>query len=135
MDDELTRTSGTASRGSTLRIIRIALLSGVLMFGGIAFFLTQQDGGRGDPEMAQTLQMVNILLLVSAVIGILWVQRRHAAERDPARRTSLNIIGWAMGEATALFGGVHFLLMGSAIPYFVGLVTMLAAFALVPIRE
>lgn len=122
-------------RATTLRIIRVAFLTGVLMFGGIVFYLTSQQGGGLDPEPADTLQVVNIALLVGAAVGILVIQRRHAAERDPARRSTLNIAAWAMGEATALFGGVHFLLVGSAIPYLVGLGMMIASFVTVPIRE
>jgi hypothetical protein len=122
-------------RSATLRIIRIALMSGVLVFGGIAYYLTQQQGGGLGPEMADTLQIVNIVLLVGAAVGIMTIQRRHAAETDPAKRTTLNIIAWAMGEATALFGGVHFMLVGNPIPYLVGLVMMIASFIVVPIRE
>ena len=122
-------------RSATLRIIRVALMSGVLVFGGIAYYLTQQQGGGLGPEMADTLQIVNIVLLVAAAIGIMILQRRHAAETDPAKRTTLNIAAWAMGEATALFGGVHFMLVGNAIPFLVGLVMMIASFVVVPIRE
>jgi hypothetical protein len=122
-------------RSATLRIIRIALLSGVLMFGGIAYYLTQQQGGGLGPENADTLQIINIVMLIGAAIGILFVQRRHAAEREPQKRTTLNITAWAMGEATALFGGVHFMLVGNPIPFLVGLVMMIASFVLVPIRE
>lgn len=122
-------------RSATLRIIRVALMSGVLVFGGIAYYLTQQQGGGLGPEMADTLQIVNIVLLVGAAIGIMIIQRRHAAETDPAKRTTLNIAAWAMGEATALFGGVHFMLVGNAIPFLVGLVMMIASFIVVPIRE
>jgi hypothetical protein len=122
-------------RSATLRIIRVALMSGVLVFGGIAYYLTQQQGGGLGPEMADTLQIVNIVLLVGAAVGIMILQRRHAAETDPAKRTTLNIAAWAMGEATALFGGVHFMLVGNAIPFLVGLVMMIASFVVVPIRE
>lgn len=121
-------------RSATLRIIRIALLTGVLMFGGIAYYLTEQNGAMA-PENGEALQIVNVVLLVGAAAGILFVQRRHAAERDPARRSTLNITAWAMAEATALFGGVHFMLVGNAIPYLVGLVMMVASFVMVPIRE
>lgn len=122
-------------RAATLRIIRVALLTGVLVFGGIAYYLTQQRGGGLGPEHADTLQVVNIALLVGVAIGIMIVQRRHAAEGDPARRTTLNILAWALGEAVALIGGVHFLLVGNPVPYLVGLMMMLASFIVVPIRE
>jgi uncharacterized membrane protein YgdD (TMEM256/DUF423 family) len=122
-------------RAATLRIIRVAFLTGVLTFGGVVYYLDAQRGGGLDPSKAETLQIINIVLLVMAAVGILLIQRRHAAERDRARRSTLNIAGWAMGEATALFGGVHYMLVGNPIPYLVGLTMMIAAFVLVPIRE
>lgn len=123
------------SRATTLRIIRVALLSGVLMFGGLAYYLTNQQGGGLGPENAEFLQIANIVLLVGAAAGIMIIQRRHLAATDPKKRTTLNITAWALGEATALFGGVHFLLVGNAIPYLVGLTMMIASFVVVPIRE
>lgn len=127
--------SSQLPRAATLRIIRVAFLTGVLTFGGIVYYLDSQRGGGLDPSMGETLQIVNLVLLVAAAVGILFIQRRHAAEPDPARRSTLNIAGWAMGEATALFGGVHYMLAGNAIPYLVGLTMMIASFVLVPIRE
>ncbi len=121
-------------RAATLRIIRIAFLTGVLMLGGVVYFLTERGGGM-DPSLGDTLQIANLALLVLAAVGIMIIQRRHAAEPDPARRSTLNIAGWAMGEATALFGGVHYMLVGNPIPYLVGLTLMIAAFVVVPIRE
>jgi len=120
---------------TALRLVRIALLTGVVVFGVIAHFLVQQDGPRGTREMAPVLQWVNIGFLVVAAGVILVLQPRHAAEPDPARRGVYNIMAWAVAESTALFGGVHMLLVGSATPYLVGLATLVASFVLVPIRE
>lgn len=122
-------------RAATLRIIRVALLTGVLLFGGIAYYLTRQRGGGLGTESAGALQAANIGLLVVAAVAIMVVQRRHAAEADPARRSTLNILAWALGEAVALMGGVHFLLVGNPVPYLVGLMMMIASFIVVPIRE
>lgn len=122
-------------RATTLRIIRVAFLTGVLLFGGIVYYITSQQGGGSSPDQGKTLEMVNIAFLVLAAAGIMIIQRRHAAEPDPAKRSTLNIAGWAMGEATALFGGVHFLLVGNPVPYLVGLVMMIASFVVVPIRD
>jgi hypothetical protein len=117
-----------------LRIIRMALLVPVIAFGVIVNVMVSREPPRA-PEMAQPLVYVNMAYLLGAVLAIMYFQRRHAAERDPGRRTTFNIIAWAIGESTALFGAVHYLLVGSPIPYLVGLATMLAAFALVPVRD
>ncbi|HEU0012216.1 MAG TPA: hypothetical protein VFQ45_00960 [Longimicrobium sp.] len=120
---------------TALRLVRIALLTGVVVFGVIAHFLVRQDGPRGTPEMAPALQWVNIAFLVVAAAVILVIQPKHARAEDPAARSVYNILAWAVAESTALFGGVHFLLVGSATPYLVGLATLVASFVLVPIRE
>ncbi|HEU0076392.1 MAG TPA: hypothetical protein VFQ76_02010 [Longimicrobiaceae bacterium] len=119
---------------TVLRIIRMALLGGVVMFGAVVTYLHSQERPEV-PEAAQALQYVNIAFLVMAAAGVMYLQRKHEAERDPARRSTWNIIAWALGEATAMFGGVHYLLSGSPIPYLVGLAMLLASFVLVPIRE
>lgn len=119
---------------TTLRIIRMAFLGGVVLFGAVVTYLVSRDPP-SSPEIAGPLQMMNVVLVVAAALGILYVQRRRAAVQDPAARTPLTIAGWALGEATAMFGGVHYLLVGSPIPYLVGLGMMLAAFAMVPVRE
>jgi flagellar basal body-associated protein FliL len=120
--------------GTKLRIIRMAFLAGVVTLGAVVMFLVGRDGPRA-PERAATMQVMNIIFIVAAAVGILWMQRKHATEQNPSERTTWNICAWAFGEVTALTGAVHYLLVGSPIPYLVGLGMMLAAFALVPIRE
>ena len=125
---------GNVPRAAVLRIIRMALLGGVVLFGAVVTYLLRQE--RPDPPgAARSLQYVNIAFLAIAAVGVMYIQRRHEAERDPARRSTWNIVAWALGESTALFGGVHYLLAGSPIPYLVGLAMLLASFVLVPIRE
>lgn len=119
---------------TVLRIIRMALLGGVVMFGAVVTFLHSQQRPSA-PESARALQYVNIVFLVGAAAGVTFFQRKHAEERDPARRPTWNIIAWAMGEATAMFGAVHYLLVGHPLPYLVGLAMLIASFVLVPIRE
>jgi hypothetical protein len=129
-------TQGQRPQGTTLRIIRVGLLTGMLMFGAIAFLLTRErGGGTGSPEIAEPLQIANIVVLILAAAGIMMMQRKHAVETDPSRRTTWNIAGWAMGEAAAMFGGVHYLLVGNPTPYLVGMAMMLVSFIMVPIRD
>ena len=127
--------TGTRAAAIRLRIIRMAMLAGVLSFGGIVFFLTRENPPTATPEVAKTLQMVNIAILVAVAGGLLVLQRLHANQADASKRTALNIAAWAVGETAALFGGVHFLLIGNPTPYLVGLAMMLVSFVLVPIRD
>jgi hypothetical protein len=119
---------------TALRLIRMSLLMGVVVFGVIVSVMVQDTPPRA-PELARPLLMVNIVYLIGAMVGILYFQRRHAAEPVRQRRVTFNVVAWALGESTALFGAVHYLLVGSPIPYLVGLGMLIAAFALVPIRD
>lgn len=118
----------------SLRIMRIAFTGGVVAFAVFAQQMVSRDGARA-LEHAATLRWVNVAILAAAVGAILAIQRRHDREPDPRRRQTLNVVAWAAGESTALFGIVHWLMVGSPIPFYVGLATMLGAFVLVPIRE
>ena len=117
-----------------LRLIRLSLLLSVVSLGAVVSFMMRSNPPAGT-EMARPLLLVNVAYLVGAMMGILYFQRRHAAEPVRQRRVTFNVIAWALGESTALFGAVHYLLVGSPIPYLVGLATLLAAFVLVPIRD
>jgi hypothetical protein len=117
-----------------LRLIRLSLLLTVLGVGAAVSFMVRSNPPAGT-EMARPLLLVNVAYLVGAMAGILYFQRRHAAEPVRQRRVTFNVIAWALGESTALFGAVHYLLIGSPIPYLVGLATLLAAFVLVPVRD
>ncbi|HEX6041313.1 hypothetical protein, partial [Longimicrobium sp.] len=72
--------TGQLPRAATLRIIRAALLMGVLLFGAITYYINGQRGGGQGTESAEAMRIVNIVLLVAAAVGILFIQRRHAAE-------------------------------------------------------
>ncbi len=119
---------------TSLRIIRIALTAAVLVFAVLAQQMVARDGASG-MEHASALRWINLAVLAGAAAVILLVQRRHEREPDPRRRQTLNIVAWAAGEAAALFGIVHWMTVGQAMPFYVGLALMLAAFVLVPIRE
>jgi hypothetical protein len=128
------RTPQQGANRSQLRLIRLSLLLTVVFVGVMVGVMVQNDPPRA-AGMARPLQMVNIAYMAGAMLGIMYFQRRHAAERDRRRRVTFNIVAWALGESTALFGAVHYLLVGSPIPYLVGLATLLAAFVLVPVRD
>lgn len=119
---------------TALRMIRMSLLLAVVVTGGLASVMVQGDPPRA-PELARPLLMVNLVYLVGAMAGILYFQRRHAAEPVRQRRVTFNVVAWALGESAGLFGAVHYLLVGSPVPWLVGLAVLLAAFVLVPVRD
>jgi hypothetical protein len=63
------------------------------------------------------------------------IRRAAFSTTDPARYRQLCIIGWALGEAAALSGGVHYFMTNDTSRYIVGVMVMLLIFMLLPLRR
>lgn len=134
MSDSDPQPQPPGASSSALRMIRISLLMAVVVTGAMVSVMVQNDPPRA-PELARPMLLVNIVYLIGAMAGILYFQRRHAAEPLRQRRVTFNVVAWALGESTGLFGAAHYLLVGSPIPWLVGLAVLVAAFVLVPVRD
>lgn len=120
----------------TLAIIRVALLSGVLIFGAVAFFLSS-GGGVGeemDRETLSTLQLVFFGLMAMEGAVMFFFQQRWKQATTFEEQARWSIAGWALGEGLALFGAVILLLGGSILPFLGGLIFFALAWLLFPIR-
>lgn len=122
-----------------LNLIRFALLGGVVLFGGLAWFLGRVLEPEGmSPELFQGFENVVwygfILFILGAFGGIIALQARwRAADGFPAKR-KINIVGWALAEFPALLGGMYLMLGGDPTFFGMGLALMiLAAFVLLPL--
>jgi hypothetical protein len=117
-----------------LFIIRTALMTGVFMFAAIAYF----GPGLGmSPafafgEMASNLRFVLWGFLALAVIGTSLIRPRVELA-PPSRQAQYLIIGWALGEAAALFGIVMYMGGGGIAPLSLGLMTFVFTLVLLPI--
>ena len=104
--------------------------------GAIALYMTKQGVVQPLDEGAlSTLRTVFVLILAGTAIGMFYFRRKRLAlspEDDP---TTLNIVGWALGESTALFGAVILFLSGDLTYFLVGVVMMLVAFVFFPIPQ
>jgi hypothetical protein len=134
MNDSDPQPQHPGASSAALRMIRISLLMAVVVTGAMVSVMVQNDPPRA-PELARPMLLVNIVYLIGAMAGILYFQRRHAAEPLRQRRVTFNVVAWALGESTGLFGAAHYLLVGSPIPWLVGLAVLVAAFVLVPVRD
>jgi hypothetical protein len=122
----------TTTRTSPLPLLRLGMAAGVLLFGAVAWFFHQQ--ARWTPtSLPAAIRFVQVALAVSAVFAAVTIRGRVAAEADPAKRSSLLLTGWAVGEGSALLGGVIFFLTPEWQWYALGLLAMLASFRLLPI--
>ena len=77
------------------------------------------------------LRWVGFGLCAAAIFGMALL--RQARERaDVATRPNLSLIGSALGEAAALFGGVYMLLGGDISIYALAVVVFLASWTFLP---
>lgn len=117
-------------------LIRLALLAGVLLFGGVTWYI-RREGPR--PEMAtdtlHTLLWVGrgTWILSMATCVSLFGMIRNA--RSEARIGALSLMGWAAGEAVALVGGVIWFLTGISQWYSAGLVYLVLTLLAFPARR
>jgi len=109
--------------------IRIAMMSGLLMFGAVSWFLHQrpdwQPSSGGVVDNFVTIGKV-MWGVAAAALVVLFFQHRKAD--TPVKVSTLSIIAWTVGEALALFGAVHFYLSGISTWYVAGLVAMSITF-------
>jgi hypothetical protein len=124
-------------RGSdaVFALIRISLLLGVLLFGAVTWFVHRNPSWRPQsPDALRPLRVVMLAGWVAAIIALIALRPRLGRLTDDARRTFL-VICWAIGEGAALLGAVHYFLSGDPLSFLGGLVVMMAALLLYPIRR
>ena len=117
-----------------LALIRIALVLGVLVFGAVVWYLhSREPAGAASDVDPRALRVAGQVVWGVAIVGVLtlFLLSRKA---PPERRPILSVAAWAMGEATALYGGVLWLLLGESQWYLYGLVCLLLTYFIFPIR-
>ncbi len=122
----------TPSAAKTLGLIRIALLVGVLAFGGIVWHL-RRSGDTSYDVNARGLRTAGQAIWGLTTLGTLALFV-VAGRSTPERRASLSVIAWALGEATAIYGGLFWLLLGDSQWYLYGVVCLLLTYFIFPIR-
>lgn len=115
---------------ATLAIIRIAMGMGVLMFGAMAYFTSQARATAGPPPQALTWAAWGVFGTALVVLAAWRLLRAEQVERGDS--TTL-IVGWAIGEAPALFGAAYLIMTGVPTLLLVGLVIYSATMLLFPL--
>jgi hypothetical protein len=117
-------------------LIRFAMLIGVLLFGGVVWFLRRSDGAPGvAPEDARALLWIGRALWGTAIIGSAILFQLVQRAMTFAKVQSYSIVAWALGEMVALYGAVIWFLTRSPSWYVTGLVFLLLAFLAFPARR
>lgn len=120
----------------SLGVIRIALLAGVLAFGG-AIWLVQSRAG-WTPSASphdRTLRHVLMAAWALGVLGVLACFVLLQVPRFERRANLLAITGSVLGELPAVAGGAHYLLTGSREWYVWGVGAMLITYFVFPMRR
>lgn len=119
-----------------IHVIRVAMLAGVLAFGGVVYFLRRNGDAPGvDAEQARAFLWIGRALWGMAILGCLILFQLVLRERTPARRQSFQIVAWALGEMVALYGAMLWFLTGVPTWYTPGLIFLALTFLAFPIRR
>ena len=113
--------------------IRLAMMGGVLLFGGVSWFLTSMpDWSAPDAGIAGQLTRVATVawVVVGAALIVMFLKFRDST--NAARASSVAILAWALGEALALLGGVIFFLTALSGWYIAGVMALTLTFVAFP---
>ena len=116
-----------------LALIRIALLVGVLVFGGIVWYLQRSNDltYSVDPRGLRVAGQAVWGLMTLGTLGLFLA----AGRATPERRATFSVIAWALGEATAIYGGLFWMMLGDSQWYLDGVACLLLSYFIFPIRN
>ena len=118
---------------STLRVVRYAMLTMLLLFVGFAYMMHQnapRDPSAGATDLSM-FRWVGFGLCVAAIAAMAVL--RGVRQRAPVEaRGTYGLIGSAFGEAAALFGGVYYFLGGDLAVFALGLLVFLLTWGILP---
>ena len=117
----------------TLALIRIALLVGVLVFGGIVWYLQRSNDltYSVDPRGLRVAGQAVWGLMTLGTLGLFLA----AGRATPERRATFSVVAWALGEATAIYGGLFWMMLGDSQWYLYGVACLLLTYFIFPIRN
>jgi len=116
-----------------LRAIRIAMMLGVLLFGGVAWFITRTpDWKAPDPGLLDQLAMIARFGWIAIGIALVVMFLRFRNSPNPSRASTVAIVAWTLGETLALFGGVILFLTAFGGWYIAGVTALVLAFVAFP---
>ena len=116
----------------TLGLIRIALLVGVLAFGGIVWYL-RRAGDASYNVNPRGLRVAGQVVWGFMTLGTLALFV-SAGRASPERRATFSVMAWALGESTAIYGGLFWMLLGDSQWYLYGVACLVLTYFIFPIR-
>jgi hypothetical protein len=126
----MTRTIEQRTR--VVPILRMAMLGGAGLIGGVVGYMRSQGLGPVATDAAQTLTLIGRGVWGAAIAGCLFLWSRIRGETDQEKVLAQSIIGWALAESVAVFGAAYWYLVGNAQWYFPGLGLLALALLMLP---
>ncbi|HEX8241860.1 MAG TPA: hypothetical protein VF541_00135 [Longimicrobium sp.] len=116
-----------------LKIVRYAMLAGLLIFGGVAYSQRANAGYEPQDPAAnlEAIRWAGYGLCAAAIVGTA-VLRGIRARAEPRARLTWSLIGSSLAEGAALVGAVLILLGGDIWVYALGLLIFLGTWSLLP---
>ncbi len=128
-----------ADRRAVLRValIRFAIILGVLVFGGVAWWMRDGSGASPppNPSFFAGLGIFPALVVGAALAAVVVLRLVWGRATDPVRRRMLSIVALAPAEAAALFGAVGYFLSGDSRWFLAGMFVLAATVVLFPLRD
>ncbi len=126
-------TTTTTLSATHLRIVRFAMLAGMLLFLGFAQMSRSNraaDGVSPDTNLAM-IRLVGFGMAAMALVAIAVI--RGVRQRAPVeKRGTYGLIGSAFGEGAGFLGLVYFFLGGDLAVFAAALVAFLASWVMLP---
>lgn len=126
--------ANSAPPAQVQRIIRLAMLSGVLIFGAVIYYLRTSGMVENSLEVddSSMFPLAAMGLVLMAGGSVFLFRRLIEQSSDETRRFQLSLVAYALCESAALFGGVLWLLSGVYLPFLAGVGVFVMAFAWIP---
>lgn len=126
--------ANSAPPAQVQRIIRLAMLSGVLIFGAVIYYLRTSGMVENSLEVddSSIFPLAAMGLVLMAGGSVFLFRRLIEQSSDETRRFQLSLVAYALCESAALFGGVLWLLSGVYLPFLAGVGVFVMAFAWIP---
>lgn len=109
------------------------MMLGVLLFGGVAWFITRTPDWRApDPGLLDQLAIIARVGWIAIGVAFVVMFLRFRDSSNPSRASTVAIIAWTLGETLALFGGVILFLTAFGGWYIAGVTALVLAFVAFP---
>jgi hypothetical protein len=116
-----------------LHSIRLAMLGGVLLFGGVSWVLHRSpDWTPAEPGVSdQLIRVAQVAwIVVVGALAVMFFKYRQAGH--PSRASTLAILAWAQAETLALLGGVIYFVTAAQFWYLAGILLLVLSLVAFP---